>query len=137
MFHRHIRIKIYSKAMFLGRFFYSSCFVASVKQKTSVIGFSWKRKIEPSFLIYMYILQPSRTHAMSIKMEVFYLLYARLVQGASQDLGVVLVVSDKLIQSGKGDLIRHEVSTNGRALNTEMEDIGFTPGCETSSKFVR
>lgn len=40
------------------------------------------------------------------------LLYARLVQGASQALGVVLIVSDKLIQSGKGDLIRHKVSTD-------------------------
>lgn len=84
-----------------------------------------------------YLLWQQWQFAKWLIMGISYLLYARLVQGASQALGVVLIVFDKLFQSGKGDFIRHKVSTDWRTMDTEMEDSGFTPGCETSNKICQ
>lgn len=54
----------------------------------------------------------AKQFAMWLIMGISYLLHTWLVHGAAQAPGVVLIVSDKLIQSGKGNLIRHVISTN-------------------------
>lgn len=58
-----------------------------------------------------------------------YLLNTWLLQGATQTLAVGLVIPNELIQSGKGDLLRHKVGADHRPTDTIMIDLTFISAC--------
>lgn len=60
-----------------------------------------------------------------------HLLSTRLLQQHSQAAVVLLVVGDELAQCGEGDLIRHKVRPDGRALDPEVEHFPLAAGCRT------
>lgn len=60
-----------------------------------------------------------------------YLLSAGLLQSHTQAARVLLVVGDELSQRCEGDLIRHKVRADGRALDPEVVHLPLAASCHT------
>lgn len=65
-----------------------------------------------------------------------YLLSAGLLQRHAQAARVLLVVGDELSQRREGDLIRHEVRADGRALDPEVVHLPLAASCHRDEFYV-